>query len=288
MIKNKVVKNRKIADSRLNRIQSNKIRNKMNESKGLIAIKDENKDGYIVLKQESLYKPLLVVFGIFLFVMIVLFPNSIFDQMAPEFMAFMRMLVNWTFLSSVATLLPLPVSFSDINLLRVIGNPSSYSNLYVTLMVLFIVVSDTFFAFLAYRFTKTLRKIFASKAKEKDEKKANERFKKYGNIAMFLGAATPLPFTLMVYTAGALKLPKKGFIIAVFIGRAVKYSLFAIPMRLFNFNINEWGLSLWLSLLDGRLNIVHYSIFAIIGLLIFWLVMSILKTKKKIEIEEVK
>ena len=251
------------------------------EDKALVAIHDENKDGYIVLKQESLYKPLLVVFGIFIFVLIIIFPISIFDEMVPEFMSFMRMLVNWTFLSSVATLLPLPVSFSDLNLLRVIGNPVLYSNLYVTLMVAFIVISDTFFALMAYRFTRTLRKIFANKTKEKDEKKANERFQKYGNFAMFLGAATPLPFTLMIYTAGALKLPKKGFLLAVLIGRAVKYTLIALPLRLFNFDLVQYGQSLLDSFLAGNLGVVHYIILGITAILITWLSISIYKTVKK-------
>ena len=251
------------------------------EDKALVAIHDENKDGYIVLKQESLYKPLLVVFGIFIFVLIIIFPISIFDEMVPEFMSFMRMLVNWTFLSSVATLLPLPVSFSDLNLLRVIGNPVLYSNLYVTLMIAFIVISDTFFALMAYRFTRTLRKIFANKTKEKDEKKANERFQKYGNFAMFLGAATPLPFTLMIYTAGALKLPKKGFLLAVLIGRAVKYTLIALPLRLFNFDLVQYGQSLLDSFLAGNLGVVHYIILGITAILIIWLSISIYKTVKK-------
>ena len=251
------------------------------EDKALVAIHDENKDGYIVLKQESLYKPLLVVFGIFIFVLIIIFPISIFDEMVPEFMSFMRMLVNWTFLSSVATLLPLPVSFSDLNLLRVIGNPVLYSNLYVTLMIAFIVISDTFFALMAYRFTRTLRKIFANKTKEKDEKKANERFQKYGNFAMFLGAATPLPFTLMIYTAGALKLPKKGFLLAVLIGRAVKYTLIALPLRLFNFDLVQYGQSLLDSFLAGNLGVVHYIILGITAILITWLSISIYKNIKK-------
>ena len=251
------------------------------EDKALVAIHDENKDGYIVLKQESLYKPLLVVFGIFIFVLIIIFPISIFDEMVPEFMSFMRMLVNWIFLSSVATLLPLPVSFSDLNLLRVIGNPVLYSNLYVTLMIAFIVISDTFFALMAYRFTRTLRKIFANKTKEKDEKKANERFQKYGNFAMFLGAATPLPFTLMIYTAGALKLPKKGFLLAVLIGRAVKYTLIALPLRLFNFDLVQYGQSLLDSFLAGNLGVVHYIILGITAILITWLSISIYKNIKK-------
>ena len=268
------------------KVRRNKVRERRNlknkiDDKAFVAIHDENKDGYIVLKQESLYKPLLVVFGIFIFVLIIIFPISIFDEMVPEFMSFMRMLVNWTFLSSVATLLPLPVSFSDLNLLRVIGNPVLYSNLYVTLMIAFIVISDTFFALMAYRFTRTLRKIFANKTKEKDEKKANERFQKYGNFAMFLGAATPLPFTLMIYTAGALKLPKKGFLLAVLIGRAVKYTLIALPLRLFNFDLVQYGQSLLDSFLAGNLGVVHYIILGITAILITWLSISIYKNIKK-------
>jgi hypothetical protein len=135
-----------IINSGSRRILSRKTDRKIMADKEMVAIKDENKDGYIVLKEESLYKPLLIVFGVFLFAMVILFPTSIFDQMVPDFMKFMRLLVNWTFLSSVATLLPLPVSFSDVNLIRVIGDPAQFSNLYVFLMISFIVVSDTFFA----------------------------------------------------------------------------------------------------------------------------------------------
>jgi membrane protein YqaA with SNARE-associated domain len=251
------------------------------QEKAYVAIHDENKDGYIVLKQESLYKPLLVVFSIFIFVLVIIFPISIFDEMAPGAMDFMRTLVNWSFLSAVATLLPLPVSFSDLNLLRVVGNPTAYSNLYVALMTVFIVISDTFFAWLAYKFTRTLSKLFANKTKEKDEKKANERFQKYGNFAMFLGAATPLPFTLMIYTAGALKLPMKGFLLAVLIGRAVKYSFVTVPLRLFNFDLMLYGQSLLDSFLAGNLGVVHYIILGTLTMLIIWLSISIYKTVKK-------
>lgn len=264
--------------SRVRRSSHNRI-DKTN--KDLIAIRDENKDGYIVLKQESLYKPLLIVFGIFLFVMVVIFPTSIFDELWGPAMTIFRNMVSWASLSAVATLLPLPVSFCDVRLIGVIGNPIDYSNLYVALLVGFIVLSDTFFAFVGYRFTKTLRKLFANKTKESDEKKTNDRFKKYGNLAMFIGASTPLPFTLMVYTAGALKLPKKGFIPGVLFGRIVKYSMIAVPMRLFGFDLIAWGLSLWSSLIEGNLNVAHYIIFSLVGLFILWLVLSILKTIKK-------
>lgn len=281
MIRRKVVNSRKRNYLR----NKNYMRQKM-QGKDFIAVKDENKDGYIVLKQESLYKPLLIVFGIFLFVMIIIFPISIFDALWTDAMLFFRNMISWMSLSAVATLLPLPVSFSDVRLLTLIGNPTQYSNLYLILMIMFIVVSDTFFAILAYRFTKTLRKLFANKTKEKDEKKANERFKKYGNLAMYLGASTPLPFTLMVYTAGALKLPMKGFILAVFVGRMTKYALIAVPIRLFNFDLMAYGLKLWTQLLAGDLKVDHYIFIVISLLLIGWLLISIFRTIKKNKIQK--
>lgn len=279
---------RKIVNNRKRNYLRNKnyMRQKM-QGKDFIAVKDENKDGYIVLKQESLYKPLLIVFGIFLFVMIIIFPISIFDALWTDAMLFFRNMISWMSLSAVATLLPLPVSFSDVRLLTLIGNPTQYSNLYLILMIMFIVVSDTFFAILAYRFTKTLRKLFANKTKEKDEEKANELFKKYGNLAMYLGASTPLPFTLMIYTAGALKLPMKGFILAVFVGRMTKYALIAVPIRLFNFDLMAYGLKLWTQLLAGTLKADHYIIFSLISILVLWLVISIFKTSKKTKAEKI-
>ena len=252
---------------------------KARKDKDFIAIKDEDKDGYIVLKQESLYKPLLIVFGIFLFVMIVLFPVSIFDNLWPDGMVFFRSIVKWGFFSSIATLLPLPVSAVDANLLLDGIFTGELVKLIYTIGA--VVVFDTFWAFVGYRFTKTLRKLFASKTKASDEKKTNERFEKYGNVAMFVGAATPLPFTLMVYTAGALKLPKNGFVIAVFFGRLVKYSLFTVLLRVFDININDVGKELWTSMIAGELNVWHYIIFVIIGAGILWIVLSILKHKKQ-------
>jgi membrane protein YqaA with SNARE-associated domain len=139
-------------------------------------------------------------------------------------------------LSASGTLLPIPgPSPSDYRYLLLLA--SNVTSIYILLIGGLIVLSDTLFAFFGYKFTRTLRKLFANNVNEKDKERTNRRFERYGNLAMFFGAATPLPFTLMVYTAGALKLPKKGFMIAIFLGRTVKYSLLAIPMILFNFNI---------------------------------------------------
>jgi membrane protein YqaA with SNARE-associated domain len=200
---------------------------------------------HITIKEESLYKPLLVMFLVFLFAMVVIFPNSIFDNIVPAFMVFMRRLVGWMSLSAVATLLVLPVSFFDLELLRVFGDTVNYSTWFVIFTVGFAVFSDTLFAYIGYRFTKQLSKLFAQKVKKTDVEKSNLRLRKYGNIGMFFFASTPLPFTLAIYTAGAVRLNKKGFLIAVAAGRLVKYGAFALFLRLFDINLAEFGRNLF-------------------------------------------
>jgi len=195
---------------------------------------------HITIKEESLYKPLLVTFLIFLLVMVIVFPNSIFDNLAPSIMVFLRRLIYWMSLSSVATLLILPVSVYDIELIRIFADASTYTLLFVVFAITFAVIFDTLFAFLGYRFTKQLSKLFARKAKKTDVEKSNDRLRKYGNIGMFFFSCTPLPFTLAIYTAGAVRLPKAGFLIAVACGRLVKYSAFAFFLRVFNINLVDF------------------------------------------------
>jgi len=199
---------------------------------------------HITLKQESLYKPLLITFAIFLIVMVILFPTSIFDSMIPEVMSFLRRLVGWMSLSATATLLILPISVFDVELLRIFSSTNLYSDWYVVFVILFAVFSDTLFSYIGYRFAKTLRKLFASKAKKADIIKSNENLQKYGNVGMFFFASTPLPFTLAIYTAGAVRLNRRGFLIAVALGRTVKYSAFALFLRLFGINLVELGQNL--------------------------------------------
>jgi membrane protein YqaA with SNARE-associated domain len=257
-------------------------RNQVREEKAYVAIHDENKDGYIVLKQESLYKPLIVVFSIQLLVMMIVFPN-IFDNLWPEAMSLIRNIISWMALSASGTLLPIPgMSPSDYRYIGLILSPNN-SNMYILLIGMLIVSSDTLFAFLGYKFTKTLRKLFAAKTNEKDEKKTNERFQKYGNLAMFLGSATPLPFTLMVYTAGAIKLPRKGFLIAVFLGRTFKYALLAVPIRLFDFDAIGYGTTLFNEFLAGRLVLAHYIIIGLTFILFVWFGISIYRNIRNIK-----
>lgn len=196
---------------------------------------------HITLKEESLYKPLLTTFLIFILVMIIVFPTSIFDNMIPDVMSFLRRLVAWLSLSATATLLVLPVSVFDIELIRIFSNVELYDTFFVMFAIGFAVFADTLFAYVGYRFTKQLTRLFLRKVKKNDVQKSNEKLRKYGNVGMFFFASTPLPFTLAIYTAGALRLHKKGFLIAVAAGRLVKYSAFALFLRLFGINLVEIG-----------------------------------------------
>ncbi|PKK96856.1 MAG: hypothetical protein CVV58_04235 [Tenericutes bacterium HGW-Tenericutes-3] len=226
--------------------RNNRVR-KVNRPKYLSSSKKENVK-HITLKQESLYKPLLVTFAIFLFAMIIIFPTSIFDTMIPVQMQFLRRLVGWMSLSATATLLILPVSVFDIELIRIFSSADLYSNWYVVFVVLFAVFSDTLFAFVGYRFTKTLRKLFAGKAKKADIQKSNANLQKYGNLGMFFFACTPLPFTLAIYTAGAVRLKRRWFLIAVASGRFVKYAVIAFLLRVFGINLISLGETLFQSI----------------------------------------
>jgi len=209
-------------------------------------LKSNQKDNtkHITLKEESLYKPLMVTFLIFLFLMIVIFPNSIFDARFPQAMAFFRQIVSWLSLSAIATLLVFPVSGFDAALIIIFSEVNN-SDLYILFVIIFAVFADTLFAYIGYRFTKQFSKLFARKVKKKDRESSNQKLRKYGNYGMFLFASTPLPFTLAVYTAGALRLNKKGFLIGVALGRLVKYTTFAVFIRLLGIDIFKFGRDLY-------------------------------------------
>jgi len=256
------------------------------QSNNKVLIRDENKDGFVLLERTSLYRIFFIAFTFQVFVMLIFFPN-IFDSLWPNAMNQIRNIVSWMALSASGTLLPIPgLSPSDYRYIGLVLS-TTHDNAYVMWIGLLIITSDTLFAFFGYKFTKTLRKVFVTKTNKKDEDRVNAQFKKYGNIAMFLGAATPLPFTLMVYTAGALKLPRRGFLIAVFVGRALKYTLIALPIRLFNFDLIGYGKSLWSDLLEGQFRVMHYLAISVLVMLIAWLVLSLLKTIRKQKVEKI-
>ena len=203
---------------------------------------------HITIKEESLYKPLLTMALILIFILVIVFPISIFDGMIPQIMSFLRRLFGWMSLSAVATLLILPVSVYDVELIRIFSDSVRFDTGYVMFAIAFAVIADTFFAYIGYRFTKQLSRLFARKVKKSDVEKSNANLRKYGNIGMFFFACTPLPFTLAIYTAGAVRLNRNGFLIAVSAGRLVKYSAFALFLRLFGLNLVELGQNLLTSI----------------------------------------
>jgi len=62
------------------------------------------------------------------------------------------------------------------------------------------------------------------KREGKTMKKAVGWVKKYGSIAVFVGAFTPLPFDPIVIAAGALKMNFKIFLFATVLGRAIRFA----------------------------------------------------------------
>lgn len=222
----------------------NKGRNSNLKRRSRVKIKDSERN--ITFKESAIYRPLLTVFLSFLFVFIVLFPISIFDQFMPNVMSFFRRLVELTVYSAVGTLLTLPVSALDVKLIAIFGDPLRYTSFYSIFVLVFAVIADTFFAIVGYRFARNLSKLFVKKQKKlKDKETMNNLLDKYGSIAVFLAAATPLPFTVAVYYAGAIKFHFKKFIIFTGAGRLFKYSIFWLFLRMFNINIVELGQSIW-------------------------------------------
>lgn len=204
-------------------------------------IKKTQKERNIVLKEESLYKPLMTTFLVFLFLFTILFNNSIFDSLYPSQMIFFRRAFGILSLSLGTTLFGLPTI--DAFFITSVVNQTFINLIFLTG---FIIVSDTFGAFLGYRFTNTLSKIYQKKKNGIKQKPYDHRIKKYGNLGVLIFASSPLPFTIAVYYAGAVKLNLQRFILAVGVGRTIKYGVFILFFRLFNININD----VWSSLLS--------------------------------------
>jgi len=205
-------------------------------------IRKRDDERIITFKENAIYKPLLVVFFAFLFMFLVLFPNSIFDELFPAAMVFFREMVKFASLSALNTLFTLPVSLQDGFLIAAFANPVRYSDLYVVYLVSFSVFIDTTFAIIGYRFARNLSKAFVKKEKKlKDTAKMDRILNKYGSLGMFVAAATPLPFTIAIYYAGAVKMNFKKFWISTALGRLSKYTMYALLLRLFHVNIMDLG-----------------------------------------------
>jgi membrane protein YqaA with SNARE-associated domain len=78
----------------------------------------------------------------------------------------------------------------------------------------------------ALRETKIAQRIFNKKLLEMEE-----NFKKYGKLLLILGAITPLPYSLTVWTAGILRYPRKDLLIPALLRIPRFYILYVILIK---------------------------------------------------------
>lgn len=57
---------------------------------------------------------------------------------------------------------------------------------------------------------------------------AHEWLDKYGTVSVFIFAFTPLPYDAIALAAGAVKMRKRKFVAATFLGRLLRYSLLVV------------------------------------------------------------
>lgn len=194
----------------------------------------------IILTEKTIYKPLGIMFALFLFFQIILFPTSVFDNIFPEVMSFLRRMFELTIYSGIATLFTFPVSLLDVRLVSIYSNIEN-SLTYMAVATGWAVLSDTTFAVLGYVFANKLMTIFLSKKdREKNHTKMKGFLDKYGFWGMFIAAATPFPFTIAIYYAGAMKIDKRKFIVSTVLGRLTKYVSIGGFLVLFGVNIIDF------------------------------------------------
>ncbi len=66
--------------------------------------------------------------------------------------------------------------------------------------------------------------------KEKDYKKGERFFKKYGVLGFIVISFTPLPFEIMCWVCGAFEMPFEKYLFAVFTSRILKHGIIILPL----------------------------------------------------------
>ena len=101
----------------------------------------------------------------------------------------------------------------------IVANPGSWY-LFLINVVICNVIASALGYFVGMRLGYPFLRYFAN---EETLEKAQNLFKKYGILAVALGAFTPVPYTIVVFLAGISKMDFKKFILAGFIGRVPRY-----------------------------------------------------------------
>ena len=71
-------------------------------------------------------------------------------------------------------------------------------------------------------------------------RKVEDMFHKYGGLAIFISAFTPLPYKLFAISAGALKFNRRKFVMASLIGRGTRFITLGILIYLFGEPIQKF------------------------------------------------
>lgn len=134
-----------------------------------------------------------------------------------------------TISSFLSTLLPLPINLTDISFLGTIEHFKSIS--WLILITLLTTALDTVFGVLTYSLANMLSRIAikSDKSKERLEKWKDRLLNsKLTSGLIFIAMITPLPFTLTIYASSIIEYDKKKLTAIIFIGRLIKYSVYAI------------------------------------------------------------
>jgi membrane protein YqaA with SNARE-associated domain len=121
--------------------------------------------------------------------------------------------------SFIATVFFLPVSGLDVYFI------STFSLNTIWYILPILLLCEVINAILVYKFTKGISKLAIRKKKAKLKlEKITSKIHKLGFWGIVLVGATPLPYSLVLYSAGAVQWGNvKKFSLAVLIGRSIKY-----------------------------------------------------------------
>ena len=126
--------------------------------------------------------------------------------------------------SLIATVFIFPISSLDAYFIATFND----YNIYLTILIM--VICDIITAIMTYKFTFWLTPKLIKKEKTKEKMKSlQEKVRKWGWGALFIAAATPLPYTLTIYAAGVVGYNNlSAFIFATGLGRLTKYIMVAL------------------------------------------------------------
>jgi membrane protein YqaA with SNARE-associated domain len=104
-------------------------------------------------------------------------------------------------------------------------------------------IGATIAGFMTYRLSeKGGEETLGKRLGEQRAKKVYAAFAKYGFLSVFFGALAPppVPMSAFLMGAGAMQYPRKKFLAALFLGRAIRYTLLAYLASLYGHVLIRW------------------------------------------------